>query len=721
MSYNLKLFFTFVLFGIFLALFTVYSFSKITVNTKIQDKIETTNELIRIKESQITDLFSKIDDHVLSLSKNKIFRKFIIRGSDKEYIEELLKTITHSCKNIAQIRYIDKSGKEFINIEYLDRSKFYNNSKIEEKIIENDYREQIASQKIGYLWHSNMGINLQNLSNSTNLKPLMIVGINLGYGVLEFKISLSEVLGFLNDDYHRFLLVDNQGNILIDSEEASKWVSSKGTKIDLEDIIKTQDMQFLKQHYTTADNFVSMKVSAINKDDILLIALYEDYESIIDDEMYYVYITIFISTIVLAIILAYFFSRPMIKMTNKIVKLNKHLDKKVEKRTHQMHDLVKLIDKYVIRSVTDTSGVIISVSEAFCKISQYSKDELIGRQHSLVRHPEMDSAIFKKLWETIKSGKSWEGKMKNLAKDGSYYWVEANIEPNYENGKIVSYTAIRTDITDKVLLEELNQSLNEKIKHEVEKSTEQLELIQKEQLKSVKLTSIGALAAGITHEINTPLTYIKGNFEMIKEDIEDLPQSEVRDRILEDTEVISDGIKRIANIVESMKEVSQVSSEAKENINIYSTIITSLIVSNNRAKQISKINVNNKLFNIDMDKDEFKFNASVQKQRIEQVWIIIITNALDELIKVEEYENRMLNIDISSTDKKIVVEISDNAGGIDKKILENLFEPFVSMKESGGIGIGLNIAKKILEENNGTIVAKNIPNGALFRIELNIT
>jgi PAS domain S-box-containing protein len=721
MSFNLKLFFTFVIFGVFLALFTVYSFSKITVDRKLQNELETTHELIKIKESQVSNLLNDVDDYILSISQNKIFRTFTKEGSEIEYIEELLKTVTQSSKNIAQIRYIDKSGKELINMEYIDKNKFSNNSKMEQLSIENNYIEQIASQKIGHLWHSRMGVNIQTESNSKNLIPMMVVGINTGYGVLEFKISLEEILSFLNDDYHRFLLVDNQGNILIDSKENIKWVSSKKSKPDLKDVVTTADMYFLQQHYTKTDNFISMKISAVNKDNLLLIVLYADYESMIDGEMYNIYLAIFLSTIVLAIVLAYFFSKPMVRMTNKIVKLNNHLDKKVERRTHQMHDLIKLIDKYVIRSVTDPSGVIINVSEAFCEISKYSKEELIGRQHSLVRHPDMDPAIFKNLWETIQSGNSWEGKIKNLAKDGSYYWVEANIEPNYENGKIVSYTAIRMNITDKVLLEELNESLNEKIKQEVDKNTEQLELIQKEQLKSVKLTSIGALAAGITHEINTPLTYIKGNFEMIKYDIEDLPQSEIRDRILEDTEVITDGINRIANIVDAMKEVSHVSNEAKETINLYSTIITSLVVSNNRVKQITKVKVNGKLFNIDMDKDELMFNVTVQKQRIEQVWIILITNALDELIKVDEYENRMLNIDISSNEKKIIVEVSDSAGGIDEKIIDNLFEPFVSMKVSGGIGIGLNIAKKILTENDGTIVAKNIPNGALFRIEFNIT
>jgi len=453
-------------------------------------------------------------------------------------------------------------------------------------------------------------------------------------------------------------------------------------------------------------------------DEARLVLLYPDYKSIINKDMYYIYITILISTILFAIILAYLFSRPMARMTQKIQSLNTRLDKKVTKSMVDLNNSLKIIDRYVIRSITDTKGKIISVSDAFCEISQYSRAELLGNSHSLVRHPEMSSEVFKIMWKTIQSGKKWEGNVKNLAKDGTYYWVEAFVEPNFEDGKIVSYTAIRNNITDKILLEELNKSLHEKIKIEVAKSTEQLEMIQKEQLKSVKLSSIGALAAGITHEINTPLTYIKGNFEMIKYDLEDLPQSKVRDRILEDSEVISDGIKRISNIVEAMREVSQSSTESKEKTNIYHTIRTALIISNNNAKQITKIYLNGILYSLDLNKDEFEYLSIVQKQRIEQVWIIIINNALDELVKKDGYENRRLDINIFNQNDKIIVEFKDNAGGIPAEILKTIFDPFVSTKQSGGVGIGLNIAKKIIEENKGTIEALNTEGGAIFRIEL---
>ena len=109
-----------------------------------------------------------------------------------------------------------------------------------------------------------------------------------------------------------------------------------------------------------------------------------------------------------------------------------------------------------------------------------------------------------------------------------------------------------------------------------------------------------------------------------------------------------------------------------------------------------------------------------KKQRIEQVWIVVVNNALDELLKIEEYEHRLIDISIEcSSDKKyIVVKIKDNAEGISGDIIDSIFEPFISSKESSGMGIGLNIAKKIIDEQDGQILAYNENDGAVFEIRL---
>jgi len=116
----------------------------------------------------------------------------------------------------------------------------------------------------------------------------------------------------------------------------------------------------------------------------------------------------------------------------------------------------KIIDNHVITSSTDLNGNITSVSNAFCRISQYTKHELLGKAHNIVRHPDMPKELYEDLWSTIKSGKKWRGEIKNRKKDGSYYWVNVNIEPNFTpNGEMYGYTAIRQDITDKKHIEDL--------------------------------------------------------------------------------------------------------------------------------------------------------------------------------------------------------------------------------------------------------------------------
>jgi C4-dicarboxylate-specific signal transduction histidine kinase len=202
-------------------------------------------------------------------------------------------------------------------------------------------------------------------------------------------------------------------------------------------------------------------------------------------------------------------------------------------------------------------------------------------------------------------------------------------------------------------------------------------------------------------------------------DILDLPKSEIQERMKYDSEKMKEGIDRIANIVESMREMSQSSKEIKERINIYATLVTSLTIAYNRSKQISRIYLNDKLFVIDsINKNEYIYFSKVQKQRIEQVWIIVINNALDELVKIDDYENRALNINILEDNNEIIIRFKDSAGGIKEDILDDIFEPFVSSKEHSGIGVGLNIAKKIVDEQDGIIKAYNEDFGAVFEIRL---
>jgi aerotaxis receptor len=97
----------------------------------------------------------------------------------------------------------------------------------------------------------------------------------------------------------------------------------------------------------------------------------------------------------------------------------------------------------LIVSRTDLAGIITHVNSSFVEMSGYTKDELIGAPHSILRHPDMPSAAFKDLWDTIENQCKWQGYVKNLRKDGAYYWVKAVVIPNIRNGKVVGYTSVR--------------------------------------------------------------------------------------------------------------------------------------------------------------------------------------------------------------------------------------------------------------------------------------
>lgn len=124
-------------------------------------------------------------------------------------------------------------------------------------------------------------------------------------------------------------------------------------------------------------------------------------------------------------------------------------EEEIEKLSAEIEARTNLLNTAAIVSETDKYGTITFVNETFCRISKYSRDELIGKPHNIVRHPDMPKEIYKNLWDTIKAGKIFQGVIKNKAKDGSPYWVIATIGGVLDNeGKPYKYIGVRIDITD---------------------------------------------------------------------------------------------------------------------------------------------------------------------------------------------------------------------------------------------------------------------------------
>ncbi len=122
---------------------------------------------------------------------------------------------------------------------------------------------------------------------------------------------------------------------------------------------------------------------------------------------------------------------------------------------HGQHSLAQAFESIAIISATDPRGRITYANERFTKISGYSSAELIGQSHSIINSGHHPSSFFKEMWRTIASGETWQGEIKNRAKDGSFYWVNTVIVPSRNmQGVIDGYVSVRIDITKEKLAEE---------------------------------------------------------------------------------------------------------------------------------------------------------------------------------------------------------------------------------------------------------------------------
>lgn len=189
---------------------------------------------------------------------------------------------------------------------------------------------------------------------------------------------------------------------------------------------------------------------------------------------------------------------PLIELldTNLYHVLSIYTDKLREhEKELQMHS--RIIEEHVVLTITDTEGKIIYVTDAFCKLTGFKKEELLGNNHSIIRHQTMKDGLFKGLWKCIQSGRTWHGKIKNRKKDGGEFIANTEIIPvKDEAGMIIEYMAIRNDITDKELsgLDPLTGLFNRrKLDHLMEKQigsddTLSLMLVDLDHFKSINDT-----------------------------------------------------------------------------------------------------------------------------------------------------------------------------------------------------------------------------------------
>jgi len=351
------------------------------------------------------------------------------------------------------------------------------------------------------------------------------------------------------------------------------------------------------------------------------------------------------------------------QLSNSLDYMIEHIKKNtdIESQLSLQQNLRNALDVSAIVSIIDPNRIVTFVNEKFCEISQYSKEELIGTDQSIVRSGEHSPKFYDDLWKVISSGTVWHGEICNKAKDGTLFWNATTIVPfSDKNGEIYEYVAIRTDIT-----------------HQKELSKKLVEV--------ERLSAIGELSARIAHDIRNPLSVIKnslGNIKLIKNDTVKLDKTIERcDRAVERIAHQIDGV--MGFLKESPLEINQLS-------------LLEIIESS-----IMGIQVNEKVKIILPTNDVFILGDKI---KLESLFYNLIINAVQKfksngIITIKSFEE---------SKNKIVITVSDDGDPIPEQFIKNIFEPLYTTKQHG-TGLGLASCKKIIEQHDGTISASNDP------------
>lgn len=145
------------------------------------------------------------------------------------------------------------------------------------------------------------------------------------------------------------------------------------------------------------------------------------------------------------------------------------------------------IDCNIVASMTDMNGIILHANEQFCKMSGYKEEELIGARHSIINSGYHSKEFFQHMWETILSGQTWRGDIRNKAKDGQCYWVDSTILPVRNDAmEIIGFLSLRIEITDKVELREKLERMNSSLEEMIKLKTSQLLIKNRDMMASLR-------------------------------------------------------------------------------------------------------------------------------------------------------------------------------------------------------------------------------------------
>ena len=388
------------------------------------------------------------------------------------------------------------------------------------------------------------------------------------------------------------------------------------------------------------------------------------------------------------------------------------------------------IENSNIVSKTNPKGVITFVNDEFCKISGYTKEELIGSNHNIIRHPDVSKDDFRILWDVILSKKSYKTTAKNLCKNGNTVYLNTTITPILDqNDNIKEFIAIRYDVTKEVELkkdlekkdEEL-EVLNKTLEHRVKDQTKQLlelnqtleQRVQEEILKNKekqkmlfwqsRMASLGQMLANIAHQWRQPLTELSLTMFNIK-------KSAKTNNIKKIDEYYKESLDIIENMSRTIDDFSNFfnPNKAKEKFFLDLAIDEALLI----TKKL-------------LQKEIIIINTSYEKievfgvlNELSQVIINLIQNS-SEAFNCNKISNKKIDISIIKKNNFAIIKYKDNAGGTSLDIMDKIFEPYFTTKhQNNGTGLGLFMSKMIIEKSlDGTIEVDNCYKGLEFNIKI---
>ena len=356
---------------------------------------------------------------------------------------------------------------------------------------------------------------------------------------------------------------------------------------------------------------------------------------------------------------------------------------------HELTLMKDALDEHAIVAITDPEGRIIYANDAYCEISGYCFEELVGKTHSNQNSGMHPKEFFEGLWKTISSDQVWQGNICNRSKGGCLYWVSTTIVPfSTFDGQITHFVAISNDITRLVENEQKLEKANKKLVQ----SNEEME----------------RFTYSVSHDLKSPLITIRGYLSCLREDI----RNAAEERIERDINRIDHAAIGMGEIIHDLLELSRVGR-----IDQHPQYCDIQVLTREVIERLEGVVGDSE---IDIQLDENMPEVWADPVRLKQLLQNLITNA----IKYGKPESGVCRIRISAINEQDVVRlcVEDNGPGISPEHHEKIFELFQRLQaDQEGSGIGLSIVKRIMETQGGSVWVDSEPgSGARFYLDFPI-